>query len=70
MEEMKVLKKELPEVPYNVWTTFGPSVKSITMFDNHVSLSGDGDYKTLEQTREAITWYVKQFGGTVKWQKM
>lgn len=55
------------EVPYHVWTCFGKDSKSILLAGDEASLGGD--YKSLEELRSAIEWYVNQLGGKVKWKK-
>jgi len=55
------------EVPYEVWTIFGEKSKEVLMSGSQASLGED--FKSLEQLRVAIEWYVDQLGGKVKWEK-
>lgn len=55
------------EVPYHVWTCFGEDSKSILLAGEEASLGCD--YKSLDELRTAIEWYVDQLGGKVKWKK-
>ena len=55
------------EVPYSVWTCFGEKSKVITIAGDQASLGED--YKSLEELRKALDWYVNELGGSVKWQK-
>lgn len=53
-------------VPWEVWTFIGG--KTLDVMGDQVA-TGDGDFKTLDQARVAIEWYVKQLNGTVSWDK-
>lgn len=70
MKKQKTIKQLLsnppqpPEIPWHVWTKLGD--KNLSIFGNQVSF-GEGDYASLEEMQAALTWYVEQFGGTVKW---
>lgn len=69
MKKQKTLKQILSNppqvaVPWAVWTKLGD--KHVSILGNQVSF-GDSDYATIEEMQTALTWYVEQFGGTVKW---
>lgn len=53
------------EVPWEVWTVFGEKAKTVLFGGKEISLGED--FKSLEQLRTAISWYVDQLGGKVKW---
>lgn len=55
------------EVPYHVWTCFGNQSKEVLLSGNQASFGED--YKSLEELRNAIEWYVEQLDGKVKWNK-
>lgn len=55
------------EVPYDVWRIFVDSQRPISIVGTEISLGED--YVSLDKVRDAIEWYVNQFGGTVKWTK-
>jgi hypothetical protein len=55
------------EVPYHVWTTFGEGCKEIIFSSKEASLGLD--FKSEEQIKKSLEWYVNQFGGTVEWTK-
>lgn len=65
-EAVKKIGTEI-EVPWVVWTAFGEKAKLITITGTDICLGED--YKTLEQARAAIAWYVDQLGGSAKWSK-
>lgn len=54
-------------VPHEVWTCFGEKQKTISIAGTDISLGED--FTSLERVRTAIEFYVKQFGGSVKWSK-
>ncbi len=60
-----VLEYKPIEVPYEVWTFIG--TKQLEVVGNDIS-AGE-DYKSLEDARTAIEWYVKQLNGIVLWDK-
>lgn len=53
------------EAPWEVWTTMGDQSKKIMFAGKQISLGGD--YKSLDEARATIDWYVRQLGGTAKW---
>lgn len=55
------------EVPYHVWSCFGERSKVITLGGKEASLGED--YKSLEDLRQAVEWYVDQLDGKVTWNK-
>ncbi len=55
------------EVPHAVWTLFGENSKIVEILGKKVYCGCD--YKSLEETRSAIAWFVDQFGGKVEWEK-
>jgi hypothetical protein len=56
------------EVPYRVWVLFGDQCKTILLSgSNQISLGED--YKSVDDIRKALDWYVEQFDGKVKWKK-
>ena len=56
------------KMPYNTWTFFNS--KQLSIAGDQVSLTDDGDYKSIEEAREACDWLVGQLGGKVKWEKV
>lgn len=56
------------EVPYFCWVLFGEAAKRITISDSEQICLGE-DYKSIDQIRDALDWYVDQFGGKTKWGK-
>jgi hypothetical protein len=69
MKLKDMLKETSIEVPYHVWTTFGPGSKKIVVMGDQASLVEEGDYVDKEKIRKALEWYVDQMGGKVKWEK-
>lgn len=61
-----VLEYKPIEVPYEVWTFIG--TKQLEVVGNDIS-AGE-DYKSLDDARVAIEWYVKQLNGIVLWDKV
>lgn len=53
------------DVPHYAWTTFMPEYRSISIVGTDICLGED--YKSIEQARAGIEFYVTQLGGTVKW---
>ena len=71
---MKTIKDHLKEnrdieVPYHVWTKFGPQAKNIMVAGDQASLADEADFANLQELRNAVEWYVSQLGGKVKWEK-
>lgn len=67
IEQIK-LQKDI-KVPWYVWRLIGTDAKIITLAGKQVSLTTNGDFGSICELRKAITWYVEQLGGTVKWDK-
>jgi hypothetical protein len=70
-QKEKIIKDRLLEcheidVPFNVYRFFNSSSK-IYLMGNVAILSKDGDSGSLSELQEAIEWYVKQLGGSIKW---
>ena len=55
------------EVPYEVWTTFYENKKEVYIYGDQIDLGCD--FKSLEECRDSVAWFVDQLGGTVKWSK-
>lgn len=68
LKELLQRQSELT-VPYHVWTAFGPCAKEIRIGGGDACLTDQADYKSMEDLQKAITWYVEQLGGKVKWEK-
>lgn len=56
------------DMPYNAWTFFNS--KQLSLAGDQVSLTDDGDYKSLDDARQACEWLVSQLGGKIKWEKV
>ncbi len=55
------------EVPWKVLRLFPDNFTHISLSSNDISLGGD--YGSLQENREALSWLIEQFGGTATWQK-
>ena len=55
------------EFPWHVGRFFGSNSRKIDFAGDQASFGED--YGTLGELRPALEWFVKQFGGTVKWSK-
>ena len=55
------------EIPYHVWTTFYETKKELYIFGDQLDLGSD--FKSLEDCRKAVAWFVEQLGGKVKWEE-
>lgn len=65
IKEVQKTVDKVAKVPWDVWTAFWEEQPGFNITEDQVSF--DGDYKSLGEMREAITWFVTQFGGEVKW---
>jgi hypothetical protein len=54
-------------VPWEVSRFIGE--KTIAIAGEQACLSQNGDFGTVDEIREALSWMVNQFGGTVNWDK-
>jgi hypothetical protein len=62
------IQSKIDTVPYKVWTTFAERQFSMDIMGDQISIN-DGDYKSLDEIREALDWMVQQFGGSTEWNK-
>lgn len=53
------------DVPWEAWTMFGEQCKKITIASDAICLGED--YKTVEDLRKGLSWYVEQLGGVAVW---
>lgn len=53
------------QVPWEVWTVFGENSKVASITGTEICLGED--YVGIDRARQAVEWYVRQLGGTVKW---
>lgn len=68
IDQYKIIQS-FPEikVPWEVKTTFGAPTTCISIAGSEISLGED--FKSLDDCRKAVEWYVDQLGGSVKWSK-
>ena len=58
------------QIPYNAWRLFGPKDKfKFDAVDGQYMITNGGDYMSLEEVREALTYWVELFNGEVTWEK-
>lgn len=69
MKLKDMMKETVIEVPWHVWTTFGPGSKKIIVMGDQATLAEEADYVDKEKIKAALDWYVEQMGGKVKWGK-
>ena len=74
IEDMKkrqeFYKKLVDQIPYNAWRLFGPKDKfKFDALDGQYMITNEGDYMSLEEVREALTYWVELFNGEVTWEK-
>ena len=65
MEKIKKLQTKTEVIPWFVWTAFWDKSPFFNIIGDQVTF--DGDYKTLQEMRNALDWMVDQFGGEVTW---
>ena len=67
LEATKEFNEQL-DVPFKVWTSLGGKGFPHIWGDT-ISFTQEGDFLTLQEAREVITWLADQLGGEVTWNK-
>ena len=65
-EKARKIEQSIPEIPWDVWTTFWEEYPSVSMAGDCMSF-GNGDYQSEEQIKRSLEWFVTQFGGEISW---
>lgn len=60
-----VVKQKDIKIPSHVSCVLGHD--KIEFAGDHLCISKEGDYSTLEVTQNAVSWLVDQLGGVVQW---
>lgn len=55
------------ETPWFVYRAFGSPVRAISVTGTEISLGED--FVSVQEARNAVEWYVKNLGRSVKWSK-
>lgn len=69
IERYKAIQKVGPDIniPHEVWTVLGGEETGRIMSIIGTEVCLGCDYVSIEKARLAVAWYVRQLGGTVKW---
>jgi hypothetical protein len=74
IDRYKAIQQISPKVKVPFWDVSrivqGDGHKELEIVGDMIGLGGESDLASPEEVRHALTWYVEQLGGTVKWKKV
>lgn len=70
LDEIQKIQAQADKVPWGVWCLLGSNLlrdQGIDIIGRQISLHEDGDFQTIDEVKESLTWLVEQFGGVALW---